>query len=97
MLEEVAGSLRSVLRRSDILGRYGGDEFMLVMSHDPGRASMVAARAENAVEQGTGLDLSAGISRRPADGATSEQLLAAADARLAHIKSGKRALHLVAY
>ena len=90
VLCDVAFALRSVLRRSEVIGRYGGDEFLLVMTIDIERAARVVGRAGRAVRRSTGLTVSTGIARCPEDGESAEALLAAADARLADAKEAKR-------
>jgi diguanylate cyclase (GGDEF)-like protein len=90
VLREVAEALRGVLRRSETLGRYGGDEFMLVTAGDLERTEMVVARARAAVKRRTTLGVSAGIARSGEDGDTPDELVAAADERLARVKRARR-------
>lgn len=82
MLKMVAEALQSVLRQGEILGRYGGDEFLLVVAADLSYASRLVERAVKAVEAWTRLSLSAGAAMFSEDGTTAEELIAAADARL---------------
>lgn len=82
MLKRVAQSLQAVLRQGEILGRYGGDEFLLVLTADLSYAANLVDRAVALVKRGTGMSLSAGIARSRDDGSTPEELIAAADARL---------------
>jgi diguanylate cyclase (GGDEF)-like protein len=44
VIEEVGARLRSVIRDGDLLGRYGGEEFAVVVTAGPQRAEYVAAR-----------------------------------------------------
>jgi len=89
ILREVAAVLAETVRLVDTVSRWGGDEFLLVT---PGEAGMivaqrvlaaVAARPEIA---GRAYSVSAGVARFPADGASSEELIAAAGAALATAK-----------
>jgi diguanylate cyclase (GGDEF)-like protein len=77
-----ASALRSSLRQSDVLGRHGGDEFILLDPAGQSSASRLVERAVEAVRRATGLSLSAGIACWPEDGETSDELIAAADHRL---------------
>jgi diguanylate cyclase (GGDEF)-like protein len=82
-LKMVAEALQSVLRQGEILGRYGGDEFLLVVAADLPYAANLVDRAVAAVRLWTRLSLSSGIARSRDDGTTPEELIAFADARLA--------------
>ena len=83
MLKLVAEALQSVLRQGEILGRYGGDEFLLVVAADLPYAANLVDRAVAAVQLRTRQSLSAGIARSRDDGTTPEELIALADTRLA--------------
>jgi len=83
MLKLVAEALQSVLRQGEILGRYGGDEFLLVVAADLPYATNLVDRAVAAVRLWTRQSLSAGIARSMDDGTTPAELIAFADARLA--------------
>ena len=82
VLREVADSLRASLRTSDVLGRYGGDEFVLCLAPvQPASIREVAERARSAVEalllpQGLSITLSLGGCVAQADSATPLKLLA---------------------
>jgi diguanylate cyclase (GGDEF)-like protein len=85
VLRRVAAVLAESVRLVDTVGRIGGDEFVLVA---PGSAGMTVAqrvldgiRALPAVA-GRPITVSAGVARFPADGASSEGLIAAATAAL---------------
>ncbi len=82
VLCEAALALKSALRQSDILGRHGGDEFILIGSADRAAAALLIDRAAQAVRSRTGLELSAGVGCWPEDGATPDELIAAADRSL---------------
>jgi diguanylate cyclase (GGDEF)-like protein len=82
VLCDVASALKSALRQSDVLGRHGGDEFILLDPADRDSASRLLARAEEEVRKSTSLSLSAGIACWPEDGQTPDALIDAADRRL---------------
>lgn len=98
-LRLVAGAMRGCLRRHDVLGRLGGEEFALLM---PGakkeEALAVAERIRTEVEQvkfaqkgeRIGLSLSGGIATRGQDGEDWDALFAAADRALYQAKHAGR-------
>jgi len=86
VLRKVAEGLQSVVREGDVLGRYGGDEFLLITYGDLTSLQSLASRAEEKVREGTGLGLSAGVARFPEDGGTAEALVDEADRLLAAVK-----------
>jgi len=100
VLRRVAAALRESCRDDDLSGRYGGDEFVLVL---PGgtraEAEAVAARVARATcerpylaPDGTmvPLTVSCGIAVAPQDGATRPELLLVADAAMYASKRGRR-------
>jgi diguanylate cyclase (GGDEF)-like protein len=91
ILKKAADALHSVIREGDVLGRYGGDEFLLITYGDLGSTQALATRAEEAVRKDTGLGVSAGIARYPEEGSSGESLIEQADSRLAVIKEKRYA------
>jgi diguanylate cyclase (GGDEF)-like protein len=87
VLKKASEALKSVTREGDVLGRYGGDEFLLITYGDLASSSSLGARAEEAVQKATGLGISAGVARFPEDGGTAVVLLDRADQLLAAEKS----------
>ncbi len=91
-LRTVAACLRSGLRPYDVCGRYGGDEFVLILSRCNGE--LVEKRAAELSEAvmtrlpdseypaDRPLSISIGAAVYPADGASYEELLAVADSRM---------------
>ena len=91
VLKDAASALQSVTREGDVLGRYGGDEFLLITYGDLPQAESLPARADEAVANATGLGVSTGIARHPEDGATEGALIERADALLAEVKNQRYA------
>lgn len=90
LLKKTTSALQSVIRQGDVLGRYGGDEFLLVTHGPIGVEDALVERAEEAVRRETGLGLSAGIARYPEDGRSGSGLVATADTRLYEVKGTRR-------
>lgn len=91
ILKKAATALGSVTREGDVLGRYGGDEFLLITYGDLGSDQSLPERADQAVQQDTGLGISAGMARYPEDGATEEALIDRADRILSDVKARRYA------
>jgi len=100
VLRRVADLIRSALRKEDMLVRYGGEEFLVMLPEVPGPgAVVVAGRIRKAVEADTlqvdgktlRLTVSVGVSARFDEGPESiENLLARADEALALAKQRGR-------
>jgi len=100
ILRRVADLIRTALRKEDMLVRYGGEEFLVMLPEVPGPgAVVVAGRIRKAVEaetlmvEGRSLQLtvSVGVSARLDEGPESiERLLARADEALALAKQRGR-------
>ena len=98
VLRAVARSLRESCRGSDILGRYGGDEFIVVLPDTDAQGTFdVCARIKAALDAkhfepvpGTRLPIGTafGWAAYPQDGETIMDLLQAADANLYNHKRG---------
>jgi len=81
VLRRIAAALMRAGRDTDLLFRYGGDEFAFLLPHsDPNGAWHVAERAAAAVRSlGGPVTSSIGVASYPTDGATSAEVLLAAD------------------
>jgi diguanylate cyclase (GGDEF)-like protein len=93
VLAEIGRCLRSTLRTSDVVGRFGGDEFVaLLRLSEPADALMVAARIRERIAARTSVTVSIGVAHRPALGSTDlKTLLRRADGALYAAKPGRHA------
>jgi diguanylate cyclase (GGDEF)-like protein len=91
-LRMLTAVLHATCRSADVIGRYGGDEFMVILpATPPDRALVIGARIRDAVSDrqlrlpgGVSVPLRAsiGLASYPADGSTAAELIAKADAGL---------------
>lgn len=80
LLEQVARCIQNGVRSCDLVSRYGGDEFVLVLPKvSEQEASHIVERIRGAVQETHLVNLSAGIATYPADGRRLEALLERAD------------------
>lgn len=99
VLKQVGRALEHEKREVDVVGRFGGEEFVAILSEEGAEgASLAARRLHGRVREVAGLDpavkvpltLSGGVATAPDDGRTWDELFAAADARLYEAKRGGR-------
>ena len=99
VLRSVAARMQESIRQPDILGRYGGEEFALLMPDtDADMAMRVAERIRLAVQMGgvewngqrLSITLSGGIAAFAVHGVTADALIAASDAALYEAKRAGR-------
>jgi len=105
VLAAVGACLRSQLRKTDVAGRFGGEEFTVLLPGADARDTMAAAeRIRAAIERLrvttvdklcehtviTGVTASIGVAVRPADGATADACLRIADANVYRAKQDGR-------
>jgi diguanylate cyclase (GGDEF)-like protein len=101
LLSELGRLVQENVRRTDVLGRFGGEEFLLVLPNTDGdQASTVAEKIRGRIagydfafarNQPLGrVSVSGGVATYPADGLDSAGLLRAADQALYESKRGGR-------
>jgi diguanylate cyclase (GGDEF)-like protein len=84
-LREVASILKQSLRKDDVAGRLGGDEFLVAVAGDEARAAATAERLRCELEArmragGSGVTASIGVATFPLPPESADAALAAADA-----------------
>ena len=90
MLQELGRLLDEQVRETDIVGRYGGEEFLVIMPHtDLQGAAIFSDRLRVTVQGKLELTISGGVAAA-IDGDTRDSLLARADSALYGAKSGGR-------
>ncbi|MDI6632292.1 MAG: GGDEF domain-containing protein [Bacillota bacterium] len=79
LLQTIAKTIRGALRQEDVVVRYGGDEFAIILTAADARSAWsTAERLRNAVKS-AGMNISLGVVTYPQDATTAEELLRRAD------------------
>jgi diguanylate cyclase (GGDEF)-like protein len=98
-LQSVVATISGGIRKHDVLGRYGGEEFAVLMPNTTKDTAMLAAERIRAEVERHGFDIadrrititvSGGVATYPLDGADWDALLTAADNALYDAKQGGR-------
>jgi diguanylate cyclase (GGDEF)-like protein len=91
VLKKAAAALQHITREGDVLGRYGGDEFLLITYGDLPAAQSIPDRADEAVTGEAGLGVSTGVARYPEDARSEADLIDRADVALSEAKKERYA------
>lgn len=90
-LRTVAQATQSILRDCDLVGRYGGDEFIIVLPEtDIAGARAIAERLSSTLQEAGQPSVSIGIACREQDDQTMEELINRADSLLLAAKRNGR-------
>ncbi|MGQ9513330.1 GGDEF domain-containing protein [Thermodesulfitimonas sp.] len=79
LLQNVAKAIRHALRQEDVVVRYGGDEFAVILTGADARSAMITAERLRNTVKSTGVSMSLRVVTYPQDGTTAEELLRRAD------------------
>ena len=92
MLVEFAENVRALLRRHDQLGRFGGEEFVVLLPETSADTALAIAERIRATmaDRKSGCTVSIGVTSRGNDGDTVETMLARADAAMYRAKNNGR-------
>ena len=90
ILKQVAELLTREVRQMDIVSRYGGDEFAVILLEiEVATAIEIAKRAREKIFHESGISLSGGVSSFP-ESATEKELVENADAKLMKVKKASK-------
>ena len=101
LLQELAGLVNEAVRKDDIFGRFGGEEFLLIMPHTNAPQALLAAEKIRALlaahpfafadrQPLRKISISGGVAEYPLHGLDAAGLLHAADEALYEAKRGGR-------
>jgi|GEM_PF-640828 len=91
ILQAVAETLKNQFRDIDLVGRYGGEEFIVVLSEiDIHGAELVAQRVRQAIEDNTEVTVSVGVASYDDDVSCEDDLINMADIALYKAKENGR-------
>ncbi|WP_018872161.1 GGDEF domain-containing protein [Thioalkalivibrio sp. ALJ16] len=90
LLKRVAAAAQATLRENDLLGRYGGDEFVVLLPDTAlADARQMGARLHDCLVQETGVSISLGAAGYRADDVGLDSLVQRADAEVLAAKRGR--------
>lgn len=85
-LKQIADKLKSLVRDEDIVARYGGDEFCVLLPDADKKVAMDVAKRMCQASNDAKLSISVGYASYPEDAETSDELIEAADKALLEAK-----------
>lgn len=92
-LKEITKTMKEVIRKTDLIFRYGGDEFVILMPNTSlEEAKKVMERLKEIIREKfktQGITLSIGLASYPQDGKTRTEIIDKADKRLIKAKESK--------
>ncbi len=95
-LKEIAKTMKEMIRKTDLVFRYGGDEFVILMPNTTLEDSVkVVERLKKGIKEKfikEGITLSIGIAAYPQDGKTRTDIIDKADKRLLKAKESKNSI-----
>jgi diguanylate cyclase (GGDEF)-like protein len=89
-LRDVAAALQDVVRRNDMVARYGGDEFIVIAPDTPRESALALAERLRRAAASCGASVSIGVAIFPEDAQREDALVDAADAALYRAKQDGR-------
>ncbi|MFD2371214.1 GGDEF domain-containing protein [Brevibacillus sp. GCM10020057] len=91
LLQEFAGMLKSCVRKQDAVGRWGGEEFVVLLPHtDTNKGVAIGERIQNQTRQQlSGVTVSIGVASFPLHAADALQLTEKADSLMYEAKKKK--------
>lgn len=99
VLQQVADILTGSVRKSDVVARYGGDEFLVLLSgiRNSGDCRIIQSKIERSRKQSVSrrntpvdISFSVGVSHYPWDGETVDELIVKADQEMYAVKREKK-------
>jgi diguanylate cyclase (GGDEF)-like protein len=94
LLQSIAQTIKVALRQEDVVVRYGGDEFAIILTGADSRSARITAERLRSSVKAIGMSISLGVVTYPKDAVVAEELLKRADYFLLAAKaSGKNRVY----
>ncbi|MEW6171703.1 MAG: GGDEF domain-containing protein [Bacillota bacterium] len=88
LLQTIAQTIKGALRQEDVVVRYGGDEFAVILTGADARSAKITAERLRSAVKSRGMSISLGVVTYPQDAVVAEELLKRADFYLLAAKAG---------